>query len=165
MEAGEEFNIVPYGTEALGVMRIEKGHPAGNELTGHTTARDLGMGKMVSKKKDCIGNILSERPELNSKNGLALVGFIPVDRTQDLSAGAHFVLPNNDITTENDEGWMTSVASSPSLGHSIGLGFIKRGTDRIGEIVIAADLLRERHVEVEIVSPHFLDPKGERLHA
>ena len=165
MEAGEEFDVVPYGTEALGVMRIEKGHPAGNELTGHTTARDLGMGKMVSKKKDCIGNILSERPELNSKNGLALVGFIPVDRTQDLSAGAHFVLPNNDITTENDEGWMTSVASSPSLGHSIGLGFIKRGTDRIGEIVIAADLLRERHVEVEIVSPHFIDPGGERLRA
>ena len=45
MEAGEEFDIVPYGTEALGVMRIEKGHPAGNELTGQTTARDLGMAR------------------------------------------------------------------------------------------------------------------------
>ena len=165
MDAGKEFDVVPYGTEALGVMRIEKGHPAGNELTGQTTARDLGMGRMVSKKKDCIGNILSERPELNSENGLALVGFIPIDRKHYLSAGAHFVLPNNDATTKNDEGWMTSVAFSPSLGHSIGLGFIKRGADRLGERVIATDLLREKIIEVEIVSPHFLDPEGERLYA
>ncbi len=56
MKAGEEFDAVIYGTEALGVMRIEKGHAAGNELTGQTTAHHLGMGRMVSKKKDSIGN-------------------------------------------------------------------------------------------------------------
>jgi len=61
MSAGETFDVVPYGTEALGVMRVEKGHAAGNELTGTTTALNLGLGKMVSKKKDCIGNLLSER--------------------------------------------------------------------------------------------------------
>ena len=54
MKAGEEFDIVPYGTEALGVMRIEKGHAAGNELNGTTSALNLGMGRMVSKKKDSI---------------------------------------------------------------------------------------------------------------
>ena len=51
MKAGEEFDIVPYGTEALGVMRIEKGHAAGNELNGTTSALNLGMGRMVSKRR------------------------------------------------------------------------------------------------------------------
>jgi sarcosine oxidase subunit alpha len=163
MAAGEEFDAVPYGVEALNVMRIEKGHATGNELNGQTTARDLGMGRMVSKKKDCIGNILSERPDLNRRDGLALVGFRPVDRTQSLGAGAHFFASGMQRNTENDEGWMTSVAFSPSFGHSIGLGFIKRGSERFGEIVLAADPLRGNDVELEIVSPHFIDPAGERL--
>ncbi|MBL4601033.1 MAG: sarcosine oxidase subunit alpha family protein [Rhizobiaceae bacterium] len=163
MEAGEEYEVVAYGTEALGVMRIEKGHAAGNELNGQTTARDLGMERMVSKKKDCIGNVLSERPGLNREDGLSLVGFQPVDRKLELKAGAHFVAKGNPANTENDEGWMSSVAFSPIHGHSIGLGFIKRGHERLGEIVQAADPLRSRNIEVEIVSPHFIDPEGERL--
>jgi len=165
MAAGEEFDAVPYGTEALGVMRIEKGHAAGNELTGQTTARDLGMGRMVSKKKDCIGNTLSEREALNREDGLALVGFKPVDPGVDLVAGAHFVAKGKTQTLENDEGWMTSVCYSPILESSIGLGFIKRGQDRLGEIVTAADPLRGKTADVEIVSPHFLDPEGDRLRA
>ena len=165
MIAGKEFGGVPYGTEALGVMRVEKGHAAGNELTGQTTARDLGMGHLVSNKKDCIGNTLSERAELNHEDGLVLVGFFPVNRSDQLNAGAHFVSPGKDATTETGEGWMTSVTFSPCLGHSIGLGFIQRGAERIGETVIAADPLRGRHTEVEIVSPHFIDPGGERLRA
>ena len=165
MEAGEAYDVVAYGTEALGVMRVEKGHAAGNELIGQTTARDLGMGRMVSKKKDSIGSILSERPDLNREDGLALVGFVPVDRSESLNSGAHFVSPGKEITMENDEGWMASVAFSPSLGHSIGLGFIERGAARLGETVIAADPVRGRQTEVEIVSPHFIDPEGERLRA
>ena len=146
MRAGEEFDVTPYGTEALSVMRIEKGHPVGNELTGQTTARDLGMGGMVSKKKDCIGNILSERPELNREDGLNLMGFRPVHREALLKAGSHFVAKGQARVMENDQGWMTSVAFSPSLGHSIGLGFIERGRERMGEIVIAADPLRRRGI-------------------
>ena len=165
MTAGEEYDVVAYGTEALGVMRIEKGHAAANELNGQTTARDLGMGAMVSKKKDSIGSILSERTELNREDGLALIGCVPVNRSEILSAGAHFVSYGKDITMENDEGWMTSVAFSPSLGHSIGLGFIKRGAARLGETVVAADPVRGQQIEVEIVSPHFIDPEGERLRA
>ena len=165
MEAGEEFDAVAYGTEALGVLRIEKGHAAGNELCGQTTARDLGLGRMVSKKKDSIGSTLSERSDLNREDGLTLVGFAPVDRGDELKAGAHFVTRGKTATTENDEGWMTSVAYSPSLGHAIGLGFIKRGHERMGEIVTAADPLRGRSTDVEIVSPHFFDPEGERLRA
>ena len=163
MAAGEEFDAVAYGTEALGVMRVEKGHAAGPELIGQTTARMLGMQRMVSKKKDCIGNILSERPGMNREDGLELMGFRPLDRSQDLPSGAHFLAPGAEPTTANDEGWMTSVAWSPELGHSVGLGFIRNGHDRIGETVRAWDGVRGRDVPVEIVSAHFLDPEGERL--
>ena len=62
-----------------------------------------------------------------------------------------------------DEGYMTSVAHSPTLGQSIGLGFIKRGGMRKGEVVTAADPIRNRSVDVEIVSPHFYDPEGDLL--
>ncbi|NKB27345.1 MAG: sarcosine oxidase subunit alpha family protein [Rhodobacteraceae bacterium] len=165
MKAGEEFDAIPYGTEALGVMRIEKGHAAGNELNGQTTALNLGMGRMVSKKKDSIGSTLSERPEMNRDDAIKLVGFRPVDRDKPLSAGAHFVERNTKATNENDLGWMTSVAYSPSLGHSIGLGFLKRGDERMGEVVRAVNLIRDQDVEVEIVSAHFIDPEGERLRA
>ena len=163
MAAGEEFGAVAYGTEALGVMRIEKGHAAANELNGQTTARMLGMQRMVSKRKDCIGNVLSERPEMNREDGLEMMGFRPVDRSEQLAAGAHFLAPGAEAVTENDEGWMTSVAWSPELGHSIGLGFIRNGHARTGETVRAWDGVRGRDVAVEIVPAHFLDPDGERL--
>ncbi|MGI9484323.1 MAG: sarcosine oxidase subunit alpha family protein [Geminicoccaceae bacterium] len=163
LAAGEEFDAIPYGTEALGVMRIEKGHAAGNELTGTTSAQDLGMGRMISKKKDSIGNTLSERPALNSEDGFKLMGFKPVDRSQAITAGAHLIAQGKQATMENDEGWLTSAAFSPELQSSIALGFIKRGQERLGEVVVAADPLRERRIEVEIVSPHFVDPEGERL--
>ncbi len=162
MEAGEEFDAVPYGLEALGVMRIEKGHAAGNELNGQTTAAQLGLGRMVSKKKDSIGSVLSERSEMNRDDDLRLVGFRPADREARLDAGAHFFTKGDTPSLETDQGWMTSVAYSPSLGHSIGLGFIKRGDQRMGEIVRAHDPIRDKDTEVEIVSPHFIDPEGER---
>jgi len=163
MDAGKEFDAVAYGVEALGVMRIEKGHAAGNELNGHTTAQNLGMGKMVSSKKDCIGKVSSERPELVREDGVRLVGFKPVNHDETLVSGAHFVARGEAPTTENDQGWMSSVAYSPTLGYSIGLGFIKSGHERMGEIVMAADPLRGKSIEVEIVSAHFVDPEGERL--
>ena len=165
MKAGAEFDAVPYGTEALGVMRIEKGHAAGNELNGQTTAHNLGMGRMVSRKKDCIGNILSQRPEMVRDDAVKLMGFRPVDRTQPLIAGAHFINRGETANMENDQGWMTSVAHSPSLGHSIGLGFVKSGDTRKGEIVRAVSPVHGTEVEVEIVSAHFIDPEGKRLRA
>ena len=163
MAAGEEFEAVPYGTEALGVMRIEKGHAAGNEINGQTTARNLGLGRMVSQKKDSIGNTLCLRPELNEDEVVELVGFRPVDRGRELRAGAHFLAPGAAETMDNDQGWMSSVAWSPMLEHHIGLGFIRRGSERLGEVVVAADPLRGSRIDVEIVSPHFFDPQGDRL--
>jgi heterotetrameric sarcosine oxidase alpha subunit len=160
MQAGEEFDATPYGTEALGVMRIEKGHAAGNELNGQTTALNLSLGGMVSQKKDCIGKTLSERPDLNHDDAIRLVGFKPVDSSKPLLAGSHFINKDGVANTENDQGWMTSVAWSPTFGHSIGLGFIKQGHERKGEIVRAVNPARGSEVDVEIVSPHFYDPEG-----
>ena len=74
MEAGKEFGIAPYGLEALSVMRIEKGHAAGAELNGQTTARDLGLGKMISAKKDFVGRVLAQRQALTEPSSSGLGG-------------------------------------------------------------------------------------------
>ncbi len=165
MAAGKELGVTPYGTEALGVMRIEKGHAAGNELNGQTSAQNLGMGRMISKKNDCVGNLMSEREEFNKKDDMRLVGFRAINKAQQLKAGAHFFMKGAPYNMANDEGWMTSVAYSPTLKHYIGLGYIKNGINRIGETVMSVDLLHKQIFEVEIVSPHFFDPEGERLRA
>jgi len=163
IEAGAPYGIAPYGTEALGVMRIEKGHVAGNEINGQLTARDLGLGRMMSKKKDYIGRVMADRPALLAPDRPALVGLRPVDRQARLRAGAHFLGLGAAATVENDEGYMTSVAFSPMLGHWIGLGVLTRGPQRIGERVRAYDPVRNGDVEVEICSPVFFDPEGARL--
>ena len=162
-DVGADFDAGPYGTEALGVMRIEKGHASGNELNGQTTALNLGLSGMVSTKKDFIGKTLAQRPELNRDDAIRLMGFVPIDQSAGLSAGAHFLSLGSEPTMENDEGWMSSTAHSPNLGHHVGLGFIRRGQDRVGEVVRTWDGLRGTDIQVRIVSPHFLDPKGERL--
>lgn len=162
-KAGEEYHAVVYGTEALGVMRIEKGHVAGNELNGQISAQNLGMGRMVSVKKECIGNTLVHRSELNREDGLELMGFKAVNLADDFKAGSHFINLGEAANTENDQGWMSSKAWSPSLGCALGLGFIKRGHAREGETVRAVNLLDGTDTEVKIVSPHFVDPQGERL--
>jgi len=165
MEAGQEFDAVPYGTEALGVMRIEKGHAAGNELNGTTTALELGLGKMVSGAKDSIGATLSERDGLSQPDGFRLMGFKPVDHAQAFNAGAHFLKPGAPETVAHDEGYMTSVCYSPNLGHTIGLGFLKDGGNRIGEQLRAFSPVTDKDILVEVVSPHMIDPQGERLRA
>ena len=163
MEAGAEFGACAYGTEALGVMRIEKGHISGPELNGTTTPRDVGLGGMVSSKKDFIGHVLGKRPGLVDPDRPALVGFRPVDRTQRLRSGAHFLARDASPDASNDDGYMTSVAYSPSNGHWIGLGLLKRGPDRMGEIVRAYDPVRGGDTLVEVVSPVFVDAEGGRV--
>ncbi len=163
MQAGARFGIAPYGTEALGVMRIEKGHVAGNEIDGRTTARDLGLAKMMSTKKDYVGRLMSNRLALLDSGRATLVGFKPVDRSARLSAGAHFIPVDVPASSDNDQGVMTSVAFSPTLKHWIGLGLLARGPERIGEHVRAVDPVRESEVEVEICAPCFVDPQGDRL--
>ena len=165
MEAGEEFDVTPYGTEALGVMRIEKGHAAGNELNGTTSALNLGMGRMVSKKKDSIGSTLSEREGMNLEDAIVQVGFKPVNSKDPVVAGSHLINQPDEANAKNDQGYITSAAYSPILESSIGIGFLKNGADRKGEIVRAVNPLKNQEVLVEIVSAHFVDPDGERLRA
>ena len=165
MEAGAEFDVTPYGTEALGVMRIEKGHAAGNELNGTTTALNLGMGRMVSKKKDSIGSTLSERDGLNGDGQLAQVGIKPVDPNDPVPAGAHLMNAEGPIDAEHDQGYVTSACYSPNLGHAIAIGFLKDGANRLGETMQLVSPLTRVHVDVEITSAHFIDPEGERLRA
>jgi sarcosine oxidase subunit alpha len=165
MAAGRDHAITPYGTEAMGVMRIEKGHVAGNELNGQTTARDLGLERMVAKAKDCIGKVMAERPALVAEDRPRLVGLKPVDRNARLRAGAHLVAAG--ATTPgpaDDQGHVTSVAFSPSLGHWIGLGLLAGGLTRKGEPIRAFDPVRNGDVEVEVCDPVFVDPEGARLH-
>jgi glycine cleavage system aminomethyltransferase T len=163
MAAGGPFGITPYGTEALGVMRIEKGHVAGNELSGQTTAADLGLGRMLSKKKDFVGRVLAGRPALVAADRPSVVGFKAVDPATRLRAGAHFVPVGAAVEAANDQGYMTSVAFSPSLGQWIGLGLLQNGPARIGEHVRAVDPVRNADFEVEIVNPVFVDAEGVRL--
>jgi sarcosine oxidase subunit alpha len=163
MEAGKPYDIHPYGTEALGVMRIEKGHVAGNELNGQTTARDLGLEKMMSRKKDYVGRIMAARPALIDSSRPRFVGFRPVDKADRLRAGAHFVSAGKAATAKNDEGFMTSVAYSPTLKHWIGLGLLRNGPERIGQRIRCVDPLRNAAFDVEVCAPVFVDPKEERL--
>src|SRR5690606_29269276 len=102
MEACARLGGCAYGTEALGVMRIEKGHVAGSEINGQTTAADLGLGKMLSAKKDFVGKMLAQRPALAAADRPALVGIRPVDRGGRFSGGAHFLAPGATPSIEAD---------------------------------------------------------------
>lgn len=165
MIAGADYDITPYGTEALGVMRIEKGHAAGNELNGTTTAQNLGLGRMVSKTKDSIGAVLAERPGLVSDDVLSLVGLQPIDPSETIVAGAHLMTKGSPVDAQNDQGYVTSACFSPNLASSIGLGFLKSGETRKGEILRMVSPLTGVNIDVEVVSAHFVDPEGERLRA
>ena len=165
MAEGAEFGVTPYGTEALGVMRIEKGHAAGNELNGTITALNLGMGRMVSKAKDSIGSVLSEREGLNEADALCLVGIRPIDPVDPVPAGAHLMKADGPVDAAHDQGYATSACYSPNLGHAIALGFLKDGANRMGERMRLVSPLTGVEVNVEIVSAHFIDPEGERLRA
>ena len=163
MSAGKEFNATMYGTEALGVMRIEKGHAAGNELDGRNTPVNLGLSGLMAKKKDYIGKTLSSREKLSGNK--TMVGFLSVNPSDKLTSGSHFMNTDDKILPENDQGHMSSVAYSPILERYIGIGFLKNGKDRYNETLKAIDFLQNNHVEVKVVSPHFIDPNGDRLRA
>src|SRR5262249_20337810 len=89
---GADLGVTPYGTEAMGVLRIEKGHVAGPELDGRTTPGDLGLAGLMRRGKEFVGKRLSERPGLAGGKRLGLVGLIPADRASRIRAGAQLTL-------------------------------------------------------------------------
>jgi sarcosine oxidase subunit alpha len=157
-----ETGAVPYGTEALAMLRIEKGRIGGGELNGQTTARDLGLERMLSRTKDFVGRVLAQRPALMAPDRPRLVGIQPVNRKARLSAGAHFLAIGAPEDAAHDLGWVSSAAFSPVLGHAIALGFLAGGLARIGQRVRAYDPLRNADEEVDVLDPCFVDPQGER---
>lgn len=161
LEAGEPYALAPYGTEAMGALRIEKGHVAGPELDGRATAADLNMGRLASKKRPFIGQRLLERPGLQSSGRPALVGLRPVGADLPISAGA--VLTEQARPGIKPVGWVSSTTFSPALNHHIALGFVTSASGRIGQQLFSWSPLENRKVLVEIVSPAFFDPEGERL--
>ncbi|MDA7962451.1 MAG: aminomethyltransferase family protein, partial [Gammaproteobacteria bacterium] len=155
-----------YGLEALGALRIEKGHVTGAELDGRVSIDDAGLGRMASTRKAYIGSALRMRPELLREDRPQLVGIIPKNRRKTFNAGALLCEAGRgrDVSKHGD-GWITAVTASPALGHWIGLGFIAGGADAWrGRRVVAADPLRRGDVAVEITSPHMFDPDGKRMH-
>lgn len=165
MRRVHDLGATPYGTEALGAMRIEKGHVSGPELNGQTTAADLGLGRMMSRKKDYIGRVLAARPGLTDPARPALVGLKPLDKTRRLRGGGHFLKPGAAPVIANAEGHVTSATYSPMLGHWIALGLLAHGTSRHGETLLVHDPLRDGDTLVEICDPVFYDPEGHRLDA
>jgi sarcosine oxidase subunit alpha len=162
MELGADLGVTPYGTEALGVLRIEKGHAAGAELNGQTTALMLGLNRMVSRKKDSIGAVMSRREGLAGDTH-RLIGLRPVNPAHKIAAGAHLFAQGAAQSTETDQGWVTSACYSPHVGCHIALGFLERGDARLGEVITAANPLEGQTVLAEVVSAHFVDPEGGRL--
>ncbi|MEM6415385.1 MAG: sarcosine oxidase subunit alpha family protein [Pseudomonadota bacterium] len=165
MDAGAAEGIEPYGTEALGVLRIEKGHLAGPELNGQTTAQDLGMGRMMSKKKDFIGRKMALRSYLNAPDRASLVGIRASDPSISFEAGVHLFAPDAPVDPAHDLGYVTSAVFSPTVDATIGLGFLSHAEEYSGRLLRAVDPLRGTNVSVEVCSPHFVDPDGERLRA
>ena len=152
-----------YGLEALNVLRIEKGFVTHAEIHGRTTAFDIGMDRMVSLKKDCIGQTMSRRPGLLEEEREQLVGLKPVATTGVILAGAHLFDPGAEAVRINDQGYVTSACHSPTLGTTLALGFLKRGRARVGETIRLVDHLRGVETDCMVCDPVFVDKDGGRL--
>jgi len=151
-----------YGLEALGALRIEKGHVTHAELDGRMTIDDAGLGKMASDKKAYIGKVLRGRPELARADRPRLVGIVPQDRAATFNAGAILCPP--DRLSGHGEGWITAVTHSPELGHWVGIGYVNGGHEHwAGRTLVAADPVRQGNTDVEVVAPQMVDPDGERM--
>ncbi len=165
MHVGKEFNLTAYGTEAMHVLRAEKGFIiAGQETDGTVTPYDLGMHWIVSKKKsDFIGKRALERESMNEPHRKQLVGLLTTDPQTVIPEGAHAVLnPNQEMPMEM-LGHVSSSYYSPNLEHSIALALLKGGSYRKGQIVYIPMLNGQETIEAKIVDPIFFDKKGDRL--
>ncbi len=162
LEAGKRFGIAPYGLDALNTLRIEKGHVTGAELNGNTSADDLGMQRMLKKHGDFIGRALSQRSGLTAPERLQLVGVRPRARAQRLRNGLQLVAPEARTTTL---GYVTSSTPSVESDGWVGLALVAGGRQRLGQRLIGTSPVHDETIEIEIVSPHMLDPENLRVRA
>jgi sarcosine oxidase subunit alpha len=163
LEAGKAFGIMPYGTEAMNTLRVEKGHVViGAEIDGRTTADDLGMARLVNAGKWCIGKPLLSRAALNAADRWQLVGLRArngerIPRAAKIVADPGHALPNPML------GHVTSWCDSPNACASIALALVSAGRRRHGETLWAVSPLAGAKVEVTVGPPVFIDPDGVRL--
>jgi sarcosine oxidase subunit alpha len=163
MAVGEPLGITPYGTEAMHVLRAEKGYPIiGQETDGTTTPQDLGMGALVSTKKDFIGRRSHRRPDALRPDRKQLVGLLPLDPDSLLPEGAQLVSLDADLATTPVPmlGHVTSSYRSAALGRTFALALVKGGRERIGERALAP--LAGGTVEVEITPSVLFDSDNRR---
>ena len=164
MKAGAKFGITPYGTEAMHVLRAEKGFIiVGQETDGSVTPQDLGMDWIVSKvKPDFIGKRALERASMAAEDRKQLVGLRTRDRKQVIPEGAHAVLDPNEEMPMTMLGQVTSSYYSPNVGGSIAMAMLKGGRALMGGTVYLP-MLDGETIEAEVVEPVFFDPKGDRI--
>jgi sarcosine oxidase subunit alpha len=164
LEAGEEFGIMPYGTEALHVMRAEKGFiMIGDETDGTVIPQDLNLQWAISKKKeDFLGKRAQERSHMADPNRWKLVGLLTENPADILPDGAYAVDGTTQPTgVKTTIGRVTSSYYSPTLDRSIAMGLVLHGPDRMGE-VIDFPTIGGAVMKAKIVDPVFFDPEGEK---
>ncbi len=162
--SGEKYDITPYGTETMHVLRAEKGFIiTGQDTDGSLHPYDLGMGWCVSNQKpfSFIGKRGMQREDCVRSNRKQLVGIKTIDPKVVLPEGAQAVIDPAAPVPVPMEGHITSSYWSANLGRSIAMGLIKGGLEKMGERVFYP-LTDGRVIEAEICSPVFYDPEGER---
>ena len=165
IKAGEEFGVMPYGTECLHIMRAEKGFiMIGDETDGTVIPQDLGLNWAISKKKDdFMGKRAQQRSHMTDPDRWKLVGLETLDGSV-IPDGAYAVGEGvNANGQKNVVGRVTSTYYSPTLKRGIAMGLIKHGPDRMGEVVDFPTVDGSNTVvKAKIVSPVFFDPEGEK---
>jgi sarcosine oxidase subunit alpha len=161
MDKGKPWNLRSYGLEALGSLRIEKGHVVGSEMDGRTTLDDLGAGKMASSLKPFWGDALRRSDNLTRPDRPALVGLEALDANEPPNNGAILFFADDKIEGHG-RGHITSTTYSKHIGKAIALGLLQGGSSRIGQTVIAASPVHGRQYSLKVVQPCFLDAQGER---
>jgi len=161
MSAGADLGITPYGTETMHVLRAEKGYPIiGQETDGSVSPDDLGLGRMASRKKWCIGSRSWHRPDLLRADRKQLVSLLPEDPELVLPEGAQIVAAPDLAPPMPMIGHVTSSYRSAALGRSFALALVRGGRARIGETVWLP--LPDRTVAATVGSSVLFDPEGTR---
>jgi sarcosine oxidase subunit alpha len=161
--AGAEFGAMPYGTEALHVMRAEKGFiMIGDETDGTVIPQDLNLDWAISKKKaDFLGTRGQQRNFLASPDRWKLVGFETLDGSV-IPDGSYIVAPGVNANGQgNTQGRVTSSYYSPTLKRGIAMGLLKRGPERMGEVV-EFNTVTGANVKARVVDQVFYDKEGEK---
>jgi sarcosine oxidase subunit alpha len=163
MQAGEEFGITPYGTEAMHVLRAEKGFIiVGQDTDGTVTPQDLGMAWIVSKQKpDFIGRRSMLRADTKRPDRKHLVGLLTEDPAETVPDGAQIVEHPTEKPPMIMLGHVTSSYWSSNLDRSIAMALVKNGRNRMGQTLYAC--WEDKRVKMKVTEPKFYDPEGARL--